>query len=258
MSSAKAAARYIERGWTPVPVPAGEKNPRRDGWQDLRIGLEDVARYFTNGQNIGLHCGEPSSWLVCVDLDVREALTIAGRFLPPTLTSGRESTPESHRWFICKGAEHTTFKDLDGSMILELRSTGHHTLAPPSKHPSGEQYQWSKNGHAATELEPGELLGKCRELAAATLIARHMPKTRAEGGGGRHELALAITGFLLRRGLPEKSVEGILKAAWDARGYSGSEKARREAHRDLEGIISDTSERLRGDKPATGGSASRS
>jgi hypothetical protein len=108
MSSAKAAARYIEQGWAPIPVPAGEKNPGRDGWQDLRLGLEDVPRYFTNGQNVGLHCGEPSGWLVCADLDVREALKIAGRFLPQTLTSGRESTPESHWWFICKGARRDT------------------------------------------------------------------------------------------------------------------------------------------------------
>ncbi|MCA1716262.1 MAG: phage/plasmid primase, P4 family [Actinobacteria bacterium] len=253
MSSAKAAARYIEQGWAPIPVPAGEKSPGRDSWQDLRIGLEDIPRYFTNGQNVGLHCGEPSGWLICADLDVREALEIASRFLPPTLASGRESTPESHRWFTCEGAKHTTFTDLDNSMILELRSTGHHTLVPPSTHPSGEQYQWTRNGHAPAKLGPEDLLIRCRELATAALIARRMPKTRAEGGGGRHELALAITGFLLRRGLSEERVQKILKAGWDAKGYGGSEKARREAHRDLEGIVADTSERLRDNKPATGG-----
>lgn len=252
-SSAEAAAGYIEQGWMPIPVPAGEKSPGRDSWQDLRISLEDVPRYFTNGQNIGLHCGEPSRWLVCVDLDVREALLSAGHFLPPTLISGRESTPESHRWFTCEGADHVTFKDLNGSMILELRSTGHHTLVPPSTHPSGERYQWANNGHTLATLTPTELLKHCRELATATLIARHLPKTRAEGGGGRHELALALTGFLLRRGLPEGGVETILKAGWDARGYGGSEKARREAHGDLEGIVAATSERLRDNKPATGG-----
>jgi putative DNA primase/helicase len=252
-SSAKAAARYIEQGWTPIPVPAGEKNPKRDSWQNLQIGLEDVPSYFTDGQNVGVHCGEASGWLVCADLDVPEALEVAGRFFPQTLASGRESTPVSHRWFTSKGAKHETFKDLDGSMILELRSTGHHTLVPPSTHPNGETYQWSRNGHAAAEVGPNELLSRCRELATAALIARHLPETRAEGGGGRHELALAITGFLLRRELSQERVHRILKAGWDAKGYGDSEKARREAHRDLEGIVSDTADKLREAKPATGG-----
>ena len=253
MSSAKAAARYIERGWTPVPVPAGAKNPGRDGWQDLRISLEDIPLYFNNGQNIGLHCGEPSGWLVCADLDVVEARKLAEKFLAPTLASGRESTPGSHLWYIAEGAQHATFKDLDGSMLLELRSTGHHTLVAPSTHPSGESYKWSRNATAPTRVGPEELLQACRSLATAVLIARHLPKTREEGGGGRHELALALTGFLLRRGLFGKAVLALLTAGWDAKGYGKSERTRREAHRDLEGIVEDTATRLRDDKPTTGG-----
>jgi hypothetical protein len=63
MDSAKAARWYIGKGFTVVPVPVGEKNPGRDGWESLRITLEEVPQYFNNGQNIGLHNGEPSrSW----------------------------------------------------------------------------------------------------------------------------------------------------------------------------------------------------
>jgi hypothetical protein len=223
MSSAQAAARYIERGWVPVPVPAGEKNPGRDGWEKLRIGLEDIPRFFNNGQNIGLHCGEPSGWLVCVDLDTPEALKIAKRFLPQTLTSGRESTPDAHWWFTCEGAEHKVFNRLDAAKpLLELRSTGHHTLVEPSAHPSGERYCWSQNGHKIAKVSPEELLRRCQELATAALIARQLPKTSDEGGGGRHELAMALTGFILRRGLSEECVLRILQAGWDAKGYGGS------------------------------------
>ncbi len=253
MSSVKAAARYIEQGWAVVPVPSGAKSPGRDGWQDLRIGLEDVPRYFTNGQNIGIHCGEPSGWLVPVDLDAPEALRIADRFLPPTRASGRESTPDSHRWYFSEGVGHKTFKDLDGSMILELRSTGHHTLVEPSKHPGGESYRWDRTGRAIATTPAGKLLHSCQELATAALIARHLPDTRDEGGGGRHELALALAGFLIRRGLSEELVSTILVGGWDAKGYGRSERGRREAHRDLEGVVSDTAARLRDDRPATGG-----
>jgi hypothetical protein len=92
----RAAAALIRRGVAVIPVPAGEKNPGRPGWEALRITEEEIPNYWTNGQNVGLLCGEPSGGRVDVDLDAGEAVKIAGRFLPPTLTGGRQSRPHSH------------------------------------------------------------------------------------------------------------------------------------------------------------------
>src|SRR5919205_551001 len=99
-TTADAAARYIQRGLTVVPVPPHSKNPQRPGWEQLRIRLEDVRRFFNNEQNIGIHVGEPSGWRVDVDLDTPETRKLAGRFLEPTLTSRRASAPDSHRWYV--------------------------------------------------------------------------------------------------------------------------------------------------------------
>jgi len=256
MSSAKAAARYIERGYTVVPIPPRSKNPHRPGWERLRITRDDVPRYFTNGQNIGIHVGAPSGWRVDVDLDVSEVRTVAGRFLEPTLTSGRASSPDSHWWYVCRGAEHRTFKDIGGEMILELRSTGHHTLVWPSVHPSGEEIRWSEGGLEALEIGVEDLTRACRELASAGLIARHLPPAKDQqngSGGGRHDIALALAGFLLRRGLDDGTILKILRAAWDARGFAGDQLAQREAHRDLEALVSDTARRIAQGEPATGG-----
>ena len=96
ISSARAAARYIERGWAPVPIPARQKGPQIPGWQRLRMSVSDVPRYFSNVQNIGIITGKASGWLVTVDLDCPEAVALAGRFLEPTLTGGRESVPDGH------------------------------------------------------------------------------------------------------------------------------------------------------------------
>lgn len=243
----QAARHYLERGLVVVPVPLGEKNPGRPGWERLRITEAEIPRYFHDGQNIGVHCGEPSGWFVCADLDKPEALKLGGRFLPQTLTSGRQGTPDSHWWYYAVNAEHHTFKDLDGSMILELRSTGHHTLVAPSKHPSGERYEWSRSGLEAETVGAGELAARCRELATAALIARHLPKAREEGGGGRHDLALALGGFMYRNGVGQDLLLKILVGAWQVRGAS------REALRDLEGIVRDTAARIDAGEPATGG-----
>ncbi len=96
----QAAVSYLARGLAVIPVPSGEKNPNRPGWQDERLTAEDVPRCWTNGQNIGLLTGAPSAGRVDVDLDADEAVSIGGRFLPPTLTSGRQTRPHSHWWYV--------------------------------------------------------------------------------------------------------------------------------------------------------------
>jgi hypothetical protein len=251
----RAAAALIRRGVAVIPVPAGEKNPGRPGWEALRITEEDIPDYWTNGQNVGLLCGEPSGDRVDVDLDPDEAVKIAGRFLPPTLTSGRERRPHSHWWYVSIGAESCDWKDTDGSKLVELRSTGRQTLVAPSLHPDGDEYVWhSETGLKMAEVGAAELARRLRELATAVLIARHLPPIRAGAeGGGRHDYALALGGFLLRPGrLGEDLTLRVLKAAWDAKGWPG-EKEKREAYRDLERIVSDTAENLAAGEPVVGG-----
>jgi hypothetical protein len=249
--------RYIERDFAPIPVPPGAKSPNRPGWQDERMGLEDVPRYFDNGQNVGVLNGRPSGWKVCADFDVAEATELAGRFMPPTLTSGRESRPHSHWWLISPEAKTDKFKDVDGTMLLELRSTGCQTIVAPSIHPGGDRYAWhGESGLGMAHVEAAELRRRLRQLATAVLIARHLPKLRDKStgeGGGRHDYALALAGFLLRPGrFGEDLTLKVLKAAWDAKGWPG-EKDKWEAHRDLEGIVADTAENLTAGERVVGG-----
>jgi hypothetical protein len=210
-----AAAALIRRGMAVIPVPAGEKNPGRPGWEAPRITEEEIPGYWTKGQNVGLLCGEPSGGRVDVDLDAEESVKIAGRFLPPTLTSGRKSRPHSHWWYVCLDAESCDWKDTDGSKLVELRSTGRQTLVAPSVHPDGDEYVWhAETGLRMVEIGVAELTQRRRELATAVLMARRLPPigTGTEGGG-RHHYALALAGFLLRSGrLEEDLILKVLKA----------------------------------------------
>ncbi len=256
------ARRYIERGFAPIPVPPNSKNPNRSGWEQERHELKDVPRCWSNGQNVGLLTGWPSQGLVDVDLDSDEAAAVAGRFLPPTLTSGRTSHPHSHWWFKAPGAKSCDWSERMGTEVdklVELRSDGRQTLVAPSFHPAGDRYVWhSESGLEIAEVDAVELEGACRELVTAALLARRLPPIRDEAagrGGGRHDFAMSVAGFLLRDGrLDEATGLKILKAAWDAKGWP-DERAKREAHRDLEGIIRDTAENIRAGEPVTGGSS---
>jgi Bifunctional DNA primase/polymerase, N-terminal len=242
-SSARAAEQYIEREISVIPVPLGSKNPNRKRWQTERWKAEDVPRGWSNGENVGILNGKPSGGLVAVDHDVPEAEKVAGRFLRPTKTSGRESCPDAHWWYTSVGAESAEWKDTDGTMLLELRSTGRQTLVAPSVHPNGERYRWrQESGLEIARMDPGELGDRCRALAAAALVARHLPPV-----GGRHGFALALVGYLLRR-LECEEVKKIVHAAWAAAGG-----ADQDAHRDLDGIIRDTSEKLAAGENVSGG-----
>ncbi len=80
------------------------------------------------------------------------------------------------------------------SMLIELRSTGCQTIAPPSVHPSGEIVRWERAG------EPGVVTGSAllravARVASAALLIRHWP-----GEGQRDEAAKDLAGVLLRGG----------------------------------------------------------
>jgi hypothetical protein len=245
VSALRAAERYVRRGFAVVPIPHGKKGPILEGWEGLRLTPDELSQHF-NGKprNVGLLLGDPSGGLVDVDLDAKEAAKVAGRFLPPTLTSGRESRPHSHWWYVSPRTKTARFKDVNGGVLVEVRSTGCQTIVAPSVHPSGERVVWHDTGPEFTEAESGELFGRVRELATTALIARHVPPA-----GGRHDYAMALAGFLLRPGrLEEEIVLKLLRAAWHAAGADS-----KEALRDLKGIVCDTVENLKAGEPVVGG-----
>ena len=215
-----AATDYRRRGWAPIPLPKGTKNPGRASWQDQRFSSQaELEGAFANCGGIGLLTGDPSGGLVDVDLDCSEAIAAASLFLPETkLVHGRRSRPESHRWYIATPVPtNIRFQDVDGdghsgAMLLELRSTGSQTLVPPSVHPSREPYTWSTLG-IPTDIDGEDLRRCCAYLASATLLGRHWPLT-----GSRHVTALAIAGLLERaRVLVEDAILIVRIAASQAR-----------------------------------------
>ncbi|RMF71989.1 MAG: DUF3987 domain-containing protein [Acidobacteria bacterium] len=175
----EAARWYLARGYAPIPVPAGEKKPRLKGWTGLRITEPDLPAHFNGTGNIGILLGEPSGWLVDVDLDCAEAVDLAGEYLPPTpAVTGRPGRPGSHRWYVSPGAATARHRDpATREMIVELRSTGSQTVVGPSVHPSGEPYDFLDAEPAAV---PAGMLAACvRALAEAVIVARHGSSAQA-------------------------------------------------------------------------------
>ena len=188
------AQQYIDAGWQVVPLLKGEKRASTKWRTDTY-----TSAHFHDGDNIALKCGEPSNWLVDVDLECAEAIAAAKELLPRTpLVHGRPSKPSSHHWFVCRDIKTSQFRDVKGAnseaaMIAEIRSTGGYTAAPPSLHPRGEALTWESQG-APMPIEADVLYACVRDIAITALIARHWSDFGHDDTG-------PLAGFLCRGGV---------------------------------------------------------
>ena len=61
MNALRAAERYVGRGFAVVPIPHRRKGPNLEGWEGLRLTIEELPEHFNcRPQNVGLVLGEPS------------------------------------------------------------------------------------------------------------------------------------------------------------------------------------------------------
>ncbi|WP_427365893.1 phage/plasmid primase, P4 family [Candidatus Caldatribacterium saccharofermentans] len=238
VSTLEIAKEYLKRGWRPIPVPPKEKAPRIPGWQNLRLNAEDLPQYFNGGGNLGILLGEPSGWLVDLDLDALEALQVAERFLPPTqAVFGRASKPKAHWLYYCPGARTIRF-EWRGETLVEIRSTGAQTVFPPSIHPSGEQVRWDEDGDPAP-VDFATLKRAVAKLASCVLLARHYPSR-----GSRQFSTMALSGWLLRCGWTDEEVREFLEALCT---LAGDEETRMRLAQ-----VRNTATKVENDLPATG------
>ncbi len=176
----RAAKEYRRLGVAVCRIRHGEKRPTDRGWTTGSAGPDD----FEPGDNIGLVCGWPSDggkegqFLVCVDLDVRDAIEKAEQFLPPTGgKEGRDGKPRSHWWYfvtdvpdlatskaeqaataaVAAGKSPGPFKKglnhaETGERVIDFQGTGGQAVVPPSIHEgSGEPRRW-ETGCSAEQI----------------------------------------------------------------------------------------------------------
>jgi hypothetical protein len=254
---ADAAAEAIRRGMQPVPVRDGTKRPVNSAWthenHDYGGDLDAVRAAFRGfaergASNIGLRLGEPSGGLIDIDLDHPKASRLKDYFLPPTpMRSGRPGRPASHYWYRATGdvlPSTRQYKMPDGSVTVELRSTGSQTLIPPSVHPSGEPYRWEgspRQWRVPAEVRAAVLQVQVAFVALGAVLLDQWPRQ-----GSRHEAYLALAGGLLRYGDDvhpwwERNAPGLIRILADAANdEDGPEQRERE-------VMGTTLKRLRGE-----------
>ena len=199
----EAVAKYLERGWRPIPLAPKKKNPYHKAWQETNFGPDD----FGESDNVGIRI---IGGLIDLDLDCIEAVACAGIFLPATQAIfGRASKPRSHYLYTCGEITETqVFKDHRGIVLLEIRTGGdHETMVPPSIHPSGEEVKWDVEGDAV-EVDRKIIERSASLLAATALIAQRYPPP-----GARHDWSLALSGALKQLSVTKEEAEKIYRAS---------------------------------------------
>lgn len=188
----------------------------------MHVEQKSIEQFFYRGYNVGGLWGEPSGWIVDVDLDTEEACLAAPTYLPETFIYGRKSAPGSHYLYRCEGIETKKFLTKEIGMIAEIRSTGSQSVLPPSIHPSGETYDvYHDTDFKRIPRAKLDLL--LRKISAAALIAISWP-TR----GSRHDLLVALTGALCWSGWDAEEVLTFTKAMLNATRSDGDDREKHE------------------------------
>lgn len=250
-------SRYLADGFKPVRLRANAKRPFEERWQLEEVSEKELHEWVREGGAIGLQMGRVSGWVGCVDLDWAEARWLAPRFLlRPTLMGAKGSESPSQYFYRCAGLPYAKFSGIKrskGAEILSVKASdedkGHQVCVSPSVHEVKGPYVWVDGYDASRIAEQvrGVLQHQVSLLATASLIARELPASREEGGGGRHDFAMALSGYLLRGGVAEDDVREMLVGAWEYR------RAPAEAIADVEAAVRDTAATLRAGEKATGG-----
>ena len=216
------ATNYYRSGLMPLPIEFREKKPTLNNWQNFTVNHESELSQYFNGkpQNIGILLGEPSNDLIDVDLDTSEARRAALYFLPKTTKFGRAGNPASHHLYK-SGVSTRKFQDplkigkpetRGEAMLVEIRSTGCQTIFPGSTHKeTGEQIEWTHGQfEQPLEISADTLTVAVGKLAAAALLASYWRD------GIRNELAMAVSGALIRHGFDDADVLHFVKAVCHA------------------------------------------
>ena len=187
-----------------ISLQVKSKKPVAKDWLNNGKTFEDAC---VSGSNVGILLGK-SSGLLEVDLDSKEAVTLADIILPEPFAVFDRGTDDS-RHYLYRSTTFGNRKVFNGdgskSTLVELRGEGTQTMIPPSVHPNGNKLSFTELNEAAHSVEYAGLLKAVNLLAACSEIAQNWQE------GLRHDLAMALSGLARKQDLNANLVMQIVQ-----------------------------------------------
>ena len=139
---------FLKEGFCIIPVKPGSKEPAVR-WRKAEPAIRDeILRWTAQGYNLAVVCGSPSDGLVVVDCDMEEVYenlfdkSIENETLVVKTGLRADGTRGRHVFFKV-ASKVTTQHCAQKGLKLDLQSDGAIIVLPPSKHPSGVNYEFS-------------------------------------------------------------------------------------------------------------------
>jgi len=214
---------YIQRGWSIIPIRAGDKRPlvRWEEFQYRRPEVEEVQAWFSRWPEagIGIVTGAVSG-LVVLDVDSRHG----GDASVARLEQEHERLPATVECRSGGGGRHLYFAH-PGRLVrnkvglapgVDLRGDGGYVVAPPSLHASGHRYAWvDDRTPELTQLAPlpdWVLRQVVVEPGRLGHPIAHWRRLVREGvpEGIRNKTIASLAGHLLRHGVDAAVVTEVL------------------------------------------------
>jgi hypothetical protein len=193
------------RGWSFVPMMAGEKKPlvRWKPYQTRRPTTGELDEWFRRWPEAGLALvlGQHSGIFV-IDVDGPEAhralLDKLGRVPDAPLALSGSRSPHRYHLYFRHPAAATKAKATPWHPKLEFRGEGGLIVVPPSPHKSGRRYAWAP-GRSIDEVGLPEVPAAVLE-ALGTMgcpaVRTGVPEVRPVGGGLGVDVAQTTMDFL--------------------------------------------------------------
>lgn len=217
-----AAREYLALGYSVIPLGL-DKRPMLSEWRSFqkRHALpKQVGGWFEQWPDagVGIVTGSISN-LIVVDLDSDKAVEHFKKLNvgdSPTVITGKGY----HVYFKYPIVEDFVGNSVNMDLGLDIRGEGGYVVAPPSIHPSGRRYKWSRLHPWNCKLHdfPEELIIKKPKYRGNETDQPHWAVETLRGitEGGRNNACAQLAGRLILKGLGEQEVYEIM-SMWNER-----------------------------------------
>lgn len=235
------AERYAALGVSVIPIQLGTKEPPtgfRWGEYARRLASADERYdwFMARGYQLAVVAGPVSGNLVPLDFDSAEGFPSLAERYPRLWRFPRVRTGSGkvHVWLRTKTPTKKYVCRAPDGGTLEVRAGTHYTVVPPSLHPTGRPYRWEvepwdgipvidleeiglqrvtpRAGEPGDPVDEGAPLSERERSHMLKLLEPHYVPY------ARHELCLALAGWLASHGVPEADTRSIVRELAEQHG----------------------------------------
>src|SRR5215207_3693262 len=203
------AAEYRRRGWSPIPIKPGSKEPNL---RELRPYLtrkatqEELGAWSWSG--VGIVTGPVSDVLV-LDVDGSEGEGELQKYGHPVTPMVRTASGGLHLYF--KHPEQLVRTGIRVAPGLDVKASGGYVVAPPSLGANGIPYKWIVSPEDEELADPPgwliEILERGRPKRPGGTLGERIPP------GRRNQELTSIAGTMRRRGMGEAEILAAIRVA---------------------------------------------